>query len=127
MLLAGVVIAMAIIPGGNPSELFQDTETRTGPEDGPNKPIGEAKGINPGRVVWVWNPQATNEKFEHNSLENYDWFVSPQNNNPEVIAKMFRDGVLKLTGEKNLAKSWDAMFKFFNEKKLNKKNGYNKG
>ena len=127
MLLAGVVIAMAIIPGGNPSELFQDTETRTGPEDGPNKPIGEAKGINPGRVVWVWNPQATNEKFEHNSLENYDWFVSPQNNNPEIIAKMFRDGVMKLTGKKDLAKSWDAMFKFFNEKKLNKKNGYTKG
>jgi len=127
MLLAGVVIAMAIIPGGNPSELFQATETRTGPEDGPNKPIGEAKGINPGRVVWVWNPQATNEKFEHNSLENYDWFVSPQNNNPEIIAKMFRDGVMKLTGKKDLAKSWDAMFKFFNEKKLNKKNGYTKG
>ena len=127
MLLAGVVIAMAIIPGGNPSELFQATETRTGPEDGPNKPIGEAKGINPGRVVWVWNPQATNEKFEHNSLENYDWFVSPQNNNPEVIAKMFRDGVMKLTGKKDLAKSWDAMFKFFNEKKLNKKKGYTKG
>jgi hypothetical protein len=127
MLLAGVVIAMAIIPGGNPSELFQATETRTGPEDGPNKPIGEAKGINPGRVVWVWNPNATNEKFEHNSLENYDWFVSSQNNNPEVIAKMFRDGVKKLTGKKDLAKSWDAMFKYFNEKKLNQKKGYTKG
>ena len=127
MLLAAVVIAMAVIPGTDPSELFQPTETRTGPEDGPNKPIGEAKGINPGRVVWVWNPNATNEKFEHNSLENYDWFVSPQNNNPEVIAKMFRDGVLKLTGEKNLAKSWDAMFKFFNQKKINQKKGYTKG
>ncbi len=27
---------------------------------GPNNPIGEAKGTNPGRVVWVFNPLATN-------------------------------------------------------------------
>jgi len=127
MLLVGVVVAMAIIPGSNPVELFQATETRTGPEDGPNQPIGEAKGINPGRVVWVWDPKATNEKFEHNSLEKYDFFWQPQNNNPEVISKMFKDGILKLTGKKDLSKSWDAIFKFFNEKKLNVKKGYTKG
>jgi hypothetical protein len=127
MLLAGVVVAMAVIPVNNSETLFQTTETRTGPEDGPNNPFGEAKGINPGRVVWVWNPDATNEKFEHNDFDNYDWFVSPQNNNPEVIGKMFRDGVLKLTGKKDVAKAWDAMFKYFNEKKISKKKGYTRG
>jgi hypothetical protein len=127
MLLAGVVVAMAVIPGGNPADLFQPTETRTGPEDGPNQPIGEAKGINPGRVVWVWNPEATNKDFEHNNFEKYDFYWQPQNNHPEVISKMFKDGILKLTGKKDIAKSWDAIFKFFNEKKLNKKKGYTKG
>jgi len=127
MLLAAVVIAMAVIPGSNPSELFQPTETRTGPEDGANKPIGKAKGIFPGRVVWVWNPKATNEKFVHNSLENYDFYFNPENNNPEVISKMFKDGILKLAGKKDLAKSWDAIFKNFNEKKINKNKGYTKG
>ena len=127
MLLAGVIVAMAITPSSSEQQpVAPSTETRTGPEDGPNKPIGEAKGIFPGRVVWIWNPDATNEKFEHNNFDNYDWFVSPQNNNPEVIAKMFRDGVLKLTGKKDVKKSWDAMFKFFNEKKHGKKAGYSK-
>jgi len=127
MLLAGVIVTMAIIPGSNPAELFQEVETRTGPEDGPNQPMGEAKGINPGRVVWVWNPEATNKNFEHNSLAKYDFYFNPENNNPEVISKMFKDGILKLTGKKDLSKSWDAIFKFFNEKKLNKKKGYTKG
>jgi hypothetical protein len=126
MLLAGVIVAVAVVPVNNIGSLFQTTETRTGPEDGPNQPFGEAKGINPGRVVWIWNPDATNEKFEHNNFDNYDWFVSPQNNNPEVIAKMFRDGVMKLTGEKDVKKAWDSMFRYFNEKKMSIKKGYTK-
>ena len=105
MLLAGVIVAMAVIPVNNTETLFQTAETRTGPEDGPNQPFGEAKGIFPGRVVWIWNPDATNEKFEHNDFGTYDWFVSPENNFPEVIARMFRDGVLKLTGKKDVAKA----------------------
>ena len=127
LLLTAVVFSMAIIPSGTTDPVFQVEETKVGPEDGPNQPIGEAKGIYPGRVVWVWNPDATNEDFEHNSLENYSFFWQKENNNPEVIAKMFQDGILKLTGEKNLAKSWDAVFKNFNEKKLGEKKGYTKG
>ncbi len=126
MLLAGVVVAMAVIPADN-TETEQAKETRTGPQDGPNQPIGQAKGIFPGRVVWVWNPDATNKNFEHNNLDNYDFFVSPQNNHPEVIARMFRDGVLGLTGKKDITKAWDEMFRYFNEKKISKKKGYTKG
>jgi hypothetical protein len=127
MLLAGVVVAIAVIPTNNSETLFQTTETRTGPEDGPNQPIGEAKGINPGRVVWVWNPDATNEKFEHNDPDKGSNFANPENNNGTVQGKMFRDGVLKLTGKKTPEKAWDAMFRYFNEKKLGKAKGYTKG
>lgn len=127
MLLAGVVVAMAVIPVNNTESIFQTTETRTGPEDGPNQPIGEAKGIFPGRVVWVWNPEATNEKFEHNDPDKGDWFANPENNNGTVQGKMFRDGVLKLTGKKTPAKAWDALFMYFNEKKHGKATGYTKG
>jgi hypothetical protein len=127
MLLAGVLVAMAVIPANNTETALQAKETRTGPEDGPNQPIGQAKGIFPGRVVWVWNPDATNKNFEHNNLENWDFFVSPRNNNPEVIARMFRDGILGLTGVKDITKAWDEMFKYFNEKKISKKKGYTRG
>ena len=127
MLLTGVIVAMAMSPASNKVTTQQTTETRTGPEDGPNQPFGEAKGIFPGRVVWVWNPDATNEKFEHNDFDAYNWFVSPGNNNPEVIARMFRDGVLKLTGKKDVDKAWDAMFRYFNENRRGEKRGYAKG
>ena len=130
MLLAGVVIAMAVMPSTSDQqqrEAVVSTETRTGPEDGPNQPMGEAKGIFPGRVVWVYNPEATNPKFEHNDPVNGSNFANPENNNPAVITKMFRDGVLKLTGEKNPKKAWDAMFKQFNQRKLGKAKGYEKG
>jgi hypothetical protein len=92
-----------------------------GPDDGPNQPMGEAKGIFPGRVVWVWNPDATNEKFEHNDFATYDWYFSAHNNNPEVIGKMFRDGILKLTGEKNAKKAWESVFVFSMQKSITRK------
>jgi hypothetical protein len=127
ILLTGVVVAMAISPSANMVTEFQTTETRTGPEDGPNLPIGEAKGIFPGRVVWVWNPEATNPKFEHNDPVIGSNFANPENNNGEVIGKMFHDGVLKLTGKKTIASAWNAMFILHNQKKSGRKAGYKKG
>ena len=127
MLLAGVVVAMAITPSGTIQNAIQSAQVKLGPDDGPNQPMGEAKGIFPGRVVWVWNPDATNEKFEHGDFATYDWYFSAHNNNPEVIAKMYRDGILKLTGEKNAKKAWESVFRLFNSKKFNEKRGYKAG
>jgi hypothetical protein len=127
MLMAGVIVVMAVAPVSSDQQPVATTETRTGHEDGANQPFGAPKGIFPGRVVWVWNPDATNEKFEHNDWANYNFYSSPENNNPEVIGKMFRDGVLKLTGKKNPNKAWDAMFVYYNETHRGKKVGYVKG
>jgi len=127
MLLAGVVVAMAVTPSGTIQSAIQIGQVKMGPDDGPNQPMGVAKGIYPGRVVWIWNPDATNEKFEHNDFATYDWYFSPQNNNPEVITKMYRDGMLKLTGERNPKKAWESVFRLFNSNKLNEKRGYKAG
>ena len=48
----------------------------TGPEDGPNMPFGKGNGINPGRVIWAWNPAATNENCK-NVIDNGDWYFNP--------------------------------------------------
>ena len=127
MLLTGVVVAMAVTPSGTIQSAIQIGQVKMGPDDGPNQPMGVAKGIYPGRVVWIWNPDATNEKFEHNDFATYDWYFSPQNNNPEVITKMYRDGMLKLTGERNPKKAWESVFRLFNSNKLNEKRGYKAG
>lgn len=127
LLLTGVIVTMAVTPSANRQTATQTTQVKTGPDDGPNQPMGKATGIYPGRVVWIWNPDATNEKFEHNDFATYDWYFSAHNNNPEVIGKMFRDGILKLTGEKNARKAWESVFRFFNLKKHNQKRGYQAG
>lgn len=70
-------------------------------------PIGNPVGINPGRVVWVWNPDAT-----ASDLKGYWW--EPQNNNQEVIDQMFSSGLKALTGEEDDSMAWDSLFKYFN-------------
>src|SRR5450759_1989218 len=80
----------------------------TGPEDGPNKPIGKAIGINPGRVIWAWNPDATNENCK-NSMENNDWYFNPVNADQKVIGKMVSESVNKIGGKSDLKQSWDCL------------------
>ncbi len=94
----------------------------TGPSDGPNQPMGEPAGINAGRVVWVWNPEATNE----NCINSFD-LHKPGNTDQDVVSKMMEDAILKLTGKSTLERSWDALFRSFNYQKYNKKRGYKKG
>ena len=98
----------------------------SGPEDAPNQPFGTPTGIKPGRVVWAWDPQATNENCL-NTFESKDYFFKTENTNSEVVKKMFRASLMELTGEKSVKASWDALFKNLNNKKYQKKDGYKKG
>ena len=98
----------------------------SGPEDSPNQPFGTPKGIFPGRVVWVWNPDATNKDCT-NSFETQDYWFKSENTNKEVIREMLRSALPQLTGEATVKDSWDAMFKYFNKNKHNTNTGYKKG
>ncbi len=92
----------------------------TGPDDGPNQPIGEAVGIHPGRVIWAWDPKATDE---HSTGRYYN----PEYNNQKVISKMFSESVKNLAGESSIAASWDAIFKSFNSRRHSVEKGYAPG
>jgi hypothetical protein len=84
--------------------------------------MGIGQGAYPGRVVWVWNPKATNEKC----VNIYD-LVKPENTNQGVVNKMVVDGIMKLGGNSNLGQSWNAIFHSFNSKKSNIDKGYTQG
>ncbi|KYK34661.1 MAG: hypothetical protein AYK22_05070 [Thermoplasmatales archaeon SG8-52-3] len=73
----------------------------------PNEPIGTPKGVNPGRVVWVWNPDATEE-----DLKGYWWLK--QNNNQLVIDQMVSEGIKNLAGTDSEEEAWEILFKHFN-------------
>jgi hypothetical protein len=73
----------------------------------PKEPMGVPKGMNPGRVVWVWDPYATEKQ-----LDGYWW--EPQNNNQQVIDNMFLNGITSLAGITCEQEAWNALFKDFN-------------
>jgi Domain of unknown function (DUF362) len=122
LLLFGVLVIFAVSPLINFSASNQqwDITWETGPDDGPNQPIGIGVGVNPGRVVWAWDTMATNKdtKTYHALPENYD---------QDVVYQMFNESVKSLGGQSNVKKSWDAMFKNFNQRKKNKDKGYTQG
>lgn len=115
--LAGLLVVVGLVGlffsfGYHSLNLFAEETTKTGPGDGPNQPIGTGKGVNPGRVVWVWNPAATNE-----SCKNVYDFYKPENTSQGVVNKMVVDGITTLAGKSNLKESWEALFSYFNRKK----------
>ncbi|HTY38949.1 MAG TPA: T9SS type A sorting domain-containing protein [Bacteroidota bacterium] len=80
---------------------------------GPNQPIGVPRGINPGRVIWVWDPTSTNENCTNAFGDG--WFM-PKNTNVDVVSTMMSDAVLRLTGQSTLVSAWDALFRSFNQR-----------
>ncbi|HEX7585842.1 MAG TPA: two-component regulator propeller domain-containing protein, partial [Prolixibacteraceae bacterium] len=101
---------------------YANSLDKTGPDDGPNQPMGKGMGVNPGRVIWVWDPKATNA----NCVNAFDLY-KPENTNQGVVNKMVVDAVKKLTGKTNLNESWDALFHYFNFKKSKSDKGYTQG
>jgi hypothetical protein len=101
-------------------------QAKFGPDDGPNLPFGKPMGVNPGRVVWVWDPNATNEKCTTN-FDTKDWYWKPENTNEKVVGNMFRNGLNKLCGKTKVSDSWGVLFHSFNIKKSNTDKGYTKG
>lgn len=120
--LAGLIIS---ITHGIPY-LHANNLAAGGPEDGPNKPVGSAMGVYPGRVVWIWDPGATNE----NCISNFNtknWYFKPENTNQEVVRDMVRKAVTKLGGKSGIPESWIVLFRSHNKMKNNKNKGYSKG
>jgi hypothetical protein len=91
------------------------------PSEGANHPVGEGKGIHPGRVVWTrdssvatwdgvtghwWDDAYTNQKVVH-----------------DMISRLLRD----LTGRKHDKQAWDALFRSFNETHQGGRSGYRPG
>ncbi len=79
---------------------------------GANNPIGMPKGIFPGRVVWVYNPNATNENCTNGSHSDAYWL--DKNCNQDTVDAMFSEGIKALTGKETDEEAWDAVFRYFN-------------
>jgi hypothetical protein len=89
----------------------------------PHGVVGVAKGIFPGRVVWVHAPQAVSWAGEASAER---WF---QTNHTDlaVVEEMMSKAVRSVGGGNNDAEAWDAIFKYFNSTHGKGQRGYQPG
>jgi hypothetical protein len=117
------LLGILLTAQSNPNPVHASMERITQPV---NAPLGEAKGLYPGRVVWIHDPASTNEKLTSPDQRDNAWFLS-KNNDQNAIDRMLSDGIRALTGQSGDVDAWDAIFKSFNQKKGRGETGYQKG
>jgi hypothetical protein len=125
LILGGVLTIIAVTVGiGINHSVSSGSETSlyaAAPEQfEPNKPVGVAQGIFPGRVVWARDPDATTKYY---SAPSYNL----SNNDSAIINRMTQQTIRSLTGKNDLTEAWDLLFKSFNEKKGKGDSGYQAG
>jgi hypothetical protein len=76
--------------------------------DTANVPIGVAKGIFPGRVVWVHDTAAVNQNCNISS-----WYL-PANMNQTKVDQMLSSALHSITGQTTDSAAWVAIFKYHN-------------
>ena len=88
---------------------------------GPNEPVGEGRGIHPGRVAWVHAPGVA--KWDGKT----GLWVEDRWNDQQKADAMIREAVMQLTGEPTAKKAWQALFRHFNKTHGRGSRGYKKG
>jgi hypothetical protein len=119
LFIAGAAVSAFItIPFSPGTALPNVTEI----QEDPNNPIGVAKGIFPGRVVWVYDRNATDSTMT-NKAGDY-WF---QNTDLATVESMLSRGIRQLAGKNDIHQAWDEIFKYFNRNHEKGSVGYQAG
>ena len=87
----------------------------------PNQPLGEAKGVCPGRVTLVRDTTAA----LWNGTDGHWW--DDGNINQESLDRMFEHSIRKLSDAKNCRKGWQQLFQYFNRTHNRGNVGYRPG
>ncbi len=125
--VAAGCLALALVAGGVALVAQPAILARAfAPTDPPNTPVGVARGIHPGRVVWVHDPDATNHTWDPAvPATGYHW--DDTNTSQAVVDSMLSRAVRWLTGEATDADAWDALFRDLNRARYGEDVGYTPG
>lgn len=99
-----------------------DTEVLEAKTDGlfpKHAPLGEGKGVFPGRVVWIHEPGVV-------SWNGMDYWWKPENYKGDELLAMTRAGIIDLTGAASAAEAWNSLFEYKN-KRDGESGGYRPG
>jgi sugar lactone lactonase YvrE len=93
-----------------------------------NTPIGTAKGIYPGRVAWIHDPNATNwlGSYEIQGIRDGYWW-EPNHTSQAVVNTMVSKSLRAMTGKSTDYAAWDSIFRYFNQRHGKGNVGYQPG
>jgi hypothetical protein len=88
-----------------------------------NSPMGVGKGVHPGRVAWIHDPNATDWAGPGSG----QYWYSNTCTNQQVVSEMLSEALRALTGENSDYDAWDAIFRNFNQQMGKGNVGYTPG
>jgi autotransporter-associated beta strand protein len=104
--LLAVLVCAAVVIRQNESSAQATENTGTFiPAEGPNQPIGTARGIYPGRVAWSYNTNACN----WDGRTQYWW--SSQFNDQAKITVLMNNVICSVAGQPSVSNAWDVLFR----------------
>ncbi|MBN2001331.1 DUF362 domain-containing protein [candidate division KSB1 bacterium] len=86
-----------------------------------NDPVGSARGIYPGRVVWIYDSLATT----WNGQTGHWW--DDNGTDQEAVSRMLSKAIQSLTGQTNDQDAWQTLFTYFNHNNEKGDIGYQAG
>jgi parallel beta-helix repeat protein len=109
--IAGLCLAVGVVAVWIPlaATCSDPTAAAFVPSEPPNSPMGVARGIHPGRVVWVHDPDATGWDGRSGS-----WW-DDNNTDQDAVDLMVSKTIQTLTGRTSDPEAWDALFRHFNQ------------
>ncbi|NIP25277.1 MAG: DUF362 domain-containing protein [Phycisphaerae bacterium] len=120
--LAGICAAVAVMALWWPLAITADKPAKAWtPTEPLNSPMGTAKGIYPGRVVWLYEPDSTSWNGSTGS-----WW-DDNNTDQAIVHRMVSKTIQSLTGQSNDPNAWDALFRHFNQTRGYGNIGYKPG
>jgi hypothetical protein len=120
-LSAFYVIWTTLYPSGNAYASNKTSTELFVPTDSANHPIGIARGIFPGRVVWAFD--TTFSKWTVTKGMWWDSLYLDQ----AVVSDMVARSIHQISGIENDTLAWDAIFKYFNNQHGKGNVGYTAG
>lgn len=86
-----------------------------------NRPVGEGRGIFPGRVTWAHDPRVA----RWNGVDGHWW--DKDNIDQERLDAMYAKSLCALSGAKTPGKAWKKIFGYYNRTNGRGNRGYKKG
>lgn len=124
MMRSRYIIAAAFLIGGaiGGAVLISMSHSETMAAVKANTPIGVAKGVNPGRVVWIHDSSVSDWRGPGDG----HWWQNA-NTKQEVVDQMLARSIRELSGKSTDSNGWDTLFKYYHQSHGRGNKGYTIG